>query len=78
MSKIVHISGKRWHQRLYGNTYHTATLHYADGTSETSPITYGYGHGYLQTAAEMLKASGKSMKGLKSHSVADVGCRRDL
>lgn len=54
MKNLTHIEGRRWFQRSYGNTYHTTTLHFDDGTSETSEITYGYDEGYLQTAIDIL------------------------
>ncbi len=52
--KVTHITGRRWFQRSAGNTSHTTTLFYNDGTSEKSDRCYGYGDHYLQTAFEML------------------------
>lgn len=56
--KTLHIHGRRWFQRTYGNTYHTATI-YVDGEfSHKTGITYGYGDQYLQTARQWLKDNG--------------------
>tara|TARA_R100000656_G_scaffold48031_1_gene39013 strand:- start:7633 stop:7827 length:195 start_codon:yes stop_codon:yes gene_type:complete len=41
-SKVTHISGRRWFQKSYGNTCHTTTLHFDDGTSKLSPITWEF------------------------------------
>jgi len=29
-SKVTHISGRRWFQKSYGNTYHTTTWEFTD------------------------------------------------
>jgi hypothetical protein len=81
-NKVTHISGKRWFQKTYGNTYHTATLHFADGSSETSKKQYGYNDQYLQTAYEMMGKEYKGTIGLRgmgvSYDVSDVARERDL
>jgi hypothetical protein len=56
--KSLHIDGRRWFQRTYGNTYHTATVHLPDGRTLRSERTYGYGDSYLDTAWELLRAEG--------------------
>jgi hypothetical protein len=70
----IHIAGKRWFQRTYGNTYHSTTV-YVDGESiGTSPREYGYGEQYVQTGFEMLQAAGyypKTGKRLASGLGAD-------
>lgn len=54
----LHIEGRRWFQRTYGNTYHTATI-YKDGVCVyKSPKQYGYGEQFLQTAWEWLGRNG--------------------
>lgn len=64
--KAVHISGKRWFQKLYGNTYHTVKIEVAfeDGTREllSSPRTYGYGEMWNQTALTMLIDGGYAVQ----------------
>jgi len=59
----IHIHGKRWFQKSYGNTYHTVSLSiYGKGSSpiftEKSPIKYGYGSQYEQTAIDILQDNG--------------------
>ena len=94
MSKLkpsIHIAGRRWFQRSYGNTYHAVTI-YQDGEAvHVSGKRYGYGEGYLQTAWEVLQALGIIPKEAEyggtralredygiGYSVADVGRERDL
>ena len=81
--KVTHIEGRRWFQRSHGNTYHTATLHFDDGTSKTSDITYGYDDQYLQTAYEMMGLPYAGTRGLReelgiTYSVSDVAREKDL
>lgn len=82
MKKVVHIDGKRWFQNSAGNTYHSVTLHYDDGTQDYSGRHYGYGECYLQTAYEMMGLEYKGTIGLRdlhiTYSVADVWRERDL
>lgn len=84
----LHISGRRWFQRSYGNTYHTVTI-YKDGEPVyTSPRTYGYGDHFLQTAVEWLRKNGypDAEYGTRylrevlggSYEVVDVARERDL
>jgi hypothetical protein len=55
---IISIFGKRWFDRINGNTYHSVKV-YADGKLVGfEPFTYGYGEGYLQTAVELLVKAG--------------------
>ena len=80
---VTHISGRRWFQRSYGNTYHTVTLFFDDGTFETSEQTYGYDDCYLQTAYEMMGLPYAGTLGLReelgiTYEVADVARERDL
>ena len=81
--KATHITGRRWFQKTYGNTYHTTTIHYNAGTMEKSPVQYGYGEQYLQTAYEMMGLPYGGTLGLReklgiTYSVADVERQRDL
>lgn len=52
---INHVTGKRWFDSLYGNTYHTAIIHFKDGNSLKMPMRYGYGDHYLTEASNYLK-----------------------
>jgi len=55
---VIHISGRRWFQRTYGNTYHSVTV-YIDGEKVwNSGQHYGYGEQYVQTAMEWLQSKG--------------------
>ena len=79
----VRIEGKRWFQKSYGNTYHTATLHFKDGSTQKSGITYGYDQHYLQTAFGMMGLEYIGTRGLReymgiAYSVSDVSRKRDL
>ena len=55
--KGLKISGHRWRDS-YGNTYHRAYITVNGRHVGTTPISYGYGHHYLQTAKEWLKGHG--------------------
>lgn len=58
LPKSIQITGRRWFQRTYGNTYCTASI-YVDGVKvHTTPREYGYGDYYLQAASEWLDANG--------------------
>jgi hypothetical protein len=58
MPHHVEIRGRRWFQRAYGNTYHTAHV-YIDGKHVLSvPRQYGYGEQYADTAMDMLEKQG--------------------
>lgn len=58
----IHINGRRWFQKTYGNTYHSVTVdvQLADGTTKTmrSGKVYGYGEQYIQTAIGLMQAKG--------------------
>ena len=56
--RTIHVSGRRWFERVNGNTYHTARV-WVDGKEvEAVPFQYGYGDQYLQSAYEGLMESG--------------------
>lgn len=60
MTKLnaLHIEGRRWFQRTYGNTYHSVRI-FANGEQVAYlPYQYGYGEQFLQTAWEWLGANG--------------------
>ena len=81
--KPVHISGKRWFQRTYGNTYHSVTIYYDDGSSEYLPREYGYGDYYLQRAFEHLGFENQPMYSERLElgitvDAVDVARQRDL
>ena len=54
----LHIEGRRWFQKTYGNTYHSVRI-FKDGACVAYlPFQYGYGEQFLQTAWEWLGANG--------------------
>lgn len=54
----IDVQGRRWFQRTYGNTYHTAHV-FVDGKHVlTVPNQYGYGDQYLHNAVEALENAG--------------------
>jgi hypothetical protein len=56
--KSLVIIGRRWFQKTFGNTYHTATI-IVDGKCVCHlDRHYGYGNQYEQTAQEWLQANG--------------------
>lgn len=58
MSKF-HISGRRWFQRTYGNTYHSVRILDEEGNRiALIPMEYGYGDQYLTTGLEWLEKQG--------------------
>lgn len=89
MKKIetLKIYGRRWFQKSYGNTYHTATV-IVNGEEMKSGITYGYGNHYLQTSADMLRNAGYdipenngeayAMMTKYDHDAEDVKRKKDL
>jgi len=56
--KSIEIWGKKWFQKSYGNTYHKVRVYVNDELIGTSPISYGYGDSFFQTAEEVLKKHG--------------------
>ena len=54
----VQIIGRRWFQRSYGNTYHTAEIVVNGETVHALPKQYGYGDQYLHNALEWLQQNG--------------------
>ena len=52
--RVIHISGKRWFQRTYGNTYHSYKIWIDGELVHYMDYDYGYGDQYLQGAWEWL------------------------
>ena len=89
MEKIntLEVIGKRWFQKSYGNTYHTATV-IVNGEELKSGIKYGYENAYLQTAADLLRVNGyevpeDNVEAFRKmceypHDVEDVERKKDL
>lgn len=54
----ISITGRRWFQRSYGNTYFSAVAHVNGKEAARIDYEYGYGDQYLQRIAEELIQSG--------------------
>ncbi len=54
----VTIIGRRWFQRSYGNTYHSAEVIIDGQTAFNTGIHYGYDQQYLETALSMAESKG--------------------
>jgi hypothetical protein len=52
------IIGRRWFQRTYGNTYHSVTVSVDGVVIGHTPMAYGYGDQYIQSAFEILQDKG--------------------
>ena len=56
--RVIHIHGRRWFARTYGNTYHTVQV-WVDGDRVVKTESqYGYGDQYVWTARDWLAANG--------------------
>ena len=54
----IHIEGRRWFQKTYGNTYNTVRI-FRDGELIANlPMEYGYGDYWLQRAQKWLGENG--------------------
>ena len=56
--KSITILGRRWFQKTYGNTYHTAEIFVNGQRVHKTEEQYGYGEQYMQTAQEWLEKFG--------------------
>jgi hypothetical protein len=65
---VVFVVGRRWFDRVNGNTYHTAEVFVNDKYVGKSRMTYGYDESYIQTAKEILLDSYELPKGMKDTS----------
>lgn len=72
-TQSIIVQGRRWFQKSYGNTYHTASVSIGD-ESYSSDKTYGYGDQYIQTALELLHAHGHLLE-INSPSALTIHCR---
>ncbi len=73
--KSLHIEGRRWFRRGPGNTYHTARI-FVDGQHvHTTPILYGYGDQFLQSAAAWLVQNGFPQLYDAKHDCVMLGTR---
>ena len=90
MKNRIHIEGKRWFQKSFGNTYHSVKVWVNGELLGHIPFRYGYGDHYKQTAAELLIENGyfKDYSDFCNHkrefsdnfhiTVEDVSRKKDL
>jgi len=76
MKYLFIITGRRWFQKSYGNTYHTATMEVRDENGNTvytykSGERYGYGEQFIVTATEYFFKAGY-LDGLEYHSNGSI------
>lgn len=72
-NKVTHIAGRRWFDRKNGNTYHSVTIYYADGSQVTVPFTYGYGDQFIETALQHMEHRGDITRVPHSNGIKDSG-----
>jgi antirestriction protein len=65
---VVFVVGRRWFDRVNGNTYHTAEVEVNGEYVGKSRMTYGYGDNYLETAKEILLEKYNFPKGMTERS----------
>lgn len=53
--KTIVISGRRWFQRTYGNTYHSVTVYMPDGAELRCGFAYGYGEQFRETGLDLIE-----------------------
>jgi hypothetical protein len=58
MGTTILIVGRRWFQRSYGNTYHTAEVFVDGRLIGKTPKAYGYGEQYVQSGVELAQDQG--------------------
>lgn len=75
-SPSVTITGRRWFQRTYGNTYNTARI-LCEGFAIQLPKEYGYGDYWAQRCREFLREVGYVGE-IVHGGVSDVLRERDL
>lgn len=93
MTKPQHITviGRRWFERVNGNTYHSVSVYVDGDLLERVPFTYGYGSQFEQSASDVLANAGLVPKGtytlsryFREHNVSyvcevsDVARKKDL
>ena len=65
---VVFVVGRRWFDRVNGNTYHTSEVEVNGKYVGKSRMTYGYGDNYLETAKEILLEKYNFPKGMRDTS----------
>ena len=52
--KTITVIGKRWFDRINGNTYHSVKVYTDNELLDSIDCKYGYGDHYIQSATELL------------------------
>ena len=52
---MITIIGRRWFDKINGNTYHSTEVYNNGEFVGREPFTYGYGDHYIQTGREILQ-----------------------
>jgi hypothetical protein len=71
---VIIIKAKKWFDKINGNTYHSVIVYKNGKEVGRSPMTYGYGDAFMQTAFEIMQKKGlykKTGKRLASGMDAD-------
>jgi len=55
MKSTITIIGKRWFDKVNGNTYHSTRVHFNGKEIGYVPFEYGYGNHWEWTGLELLK-----------------------
>lgn len=56
--KTITVLGRKWWDKVNGNTYHTARIMVNGVTVGKTEFSYGYGDHYVQSAADWLEKNG--------------------
>ena len=55
MNATVTVIGRRWFEKVNGNTYYSVEVYYNGDLIGCEPYDYGYGSMYSQRAAEIMR-----------------------
>ena len=65
-TRSIVIIGRKWFDKVNGNTYHTAEIIINGVPVHKTLFAYGYGDSYIQSARKWLKEN-KYLKGIEEH-----------
>lgn len=71
------IEGKRWFDKINGNTYHSVNVYVNGKFIGGVPYEYGYGDQYIQTAHTILQETGFYPISNKKNRYLQSGAQRD-
>ena len=72
----ITVIGKRWFDKIYGNTYHTANILVNGDIVGNIPFNYGYGDMYIQNASKWLQDH-KYIESDRDYIPLSVYCREN-